>query len=259
MDLIRLENENLVYLKTKDVILKNINLVIEHGEQVLITGINGAGKSTLFKALLNFIGTDGERYAELQNGLFYFCDSLERKNLNCQIINIPQDDYIGKPFSKVEDVLLTAIPSDVKNKKLYLKNWLNRYRPMIKDDERNHLLKKRIISLSGGQKKFIAILQGLIRCDDINVKLALLDEPVNNLDAKHIIQVSDLLNRIQFYRPEFSIVLITHCHAFPNISRAYEISNQEIKIIKYHPHNCFGHYDEDGYYQKEMNPKKEIV
>ena len=105
MTLIKLENEDLIDLKTKNIILRDINLVIESGEQVLITGINGSGKSTLFKALLNFIGNDEEKYAELQNGLFYFCDSLEKKDLNCQIINIPQDDYLGKPFTKVKNAL----------------------------------------------------------------------------------------------------------------------------------------------------------
>lgn len=254
MTLIKLEDEDLIDLKTKNIILRDINLVIESGEQVLITGINGSGKSTLFKALLNFIGNDEEKYAELQNGLFYFCDSLEKKDLNCQIINIPQDDYLGKPFTKVKNALLMAIPVAIENKQAYLNQWLQRYKPLTKDDEKNNLLNKRLLSLSGGQRKFVAILQGLIRCDDANIKLALIDEPINNLDAKHIIQFSDILNRIQFYNPNLSIVLITHCHAFPNISKAYELSNNTIKTIEYHPHNCFGAYDEKGYYQPAMNP-----
>ena len=89
-----------------------------------------------------------------------------------------------------------------------------------------------------------------------NVKMALIDEPINNLDAKHIIHLSDLCLRIRYYNPEFSIAFITHCHAFPKIDKAYEINNGVMNQIEYQPHNCFGKFDENGFYQDYMNPNK---
>ena len=256
MALLELKNEDLVNLATKETIISNINFSLNKGEFVLITGINGVGKSTLFKALLNFQGTDEEKYAELKNGNYYFFGSTDKNDLNTKIINITQDDYISKPLTRVDKALKEAIPTTVKDKDSYLKNWLEKYKPLIADDENKNILKKRIISLSGGEKKYVAILQGLIRCDDSNVKMALIDEPINNLDAKHIIHLSDLCLRIRYYNPDFSIVFITHCHAFPKIDKAYEINNGLMNQIEYQTHNCFGKYDENGFYQDYMNPNK---
>lgn len=258
MALIELQNEDLINLQTKETIISNINLSVDKGEFILITGINGVGKSTLFKALLDFQGNNEERYAELKNGIYLFCNSPNKKDLNTKVINITQDDYISKPLTRVEKALKEAIPISIKDKELYFKNWLEKYKPLISDDKKKNILKKRIISLSGGEKKYIAILQGLIRCEDPDVKLALIDEPINNLDAKHTIHLSDLCSRIRYFKPDFSIMFITHCHAFPKIDKAYEINNEHLNQIEYQTHNCFGEYDVDGFYQKSMNPKKQI-
>lgn len=256
MALIKLRNVDLIVLKTNLCLIENINFEIEKGKKILVAGINGAGKSTLFKALLDYKGIDEERYAKLTNGQIIFDESLDRENLNKNIINIMQEDYLSLPFKKVENVLKDVISQDIKDKNKYFKNWIERYKPLIEDDIRKNLLKKRIYSLSGGEKKFVALLKGLVRCDDPNVKLALIDEPINNLDAKHIIQFSDLLSRIQYFNQDLSFVIITHCHAFPVIDVAYEVSNGKFNIVNYENHkchNCFGKTNE-GYYQNFMNP-----
>lgn len=255
MSILKLENEDLVMRKDGRILLKNITFIIENGDKVLFSGINGAGKSTLFKTLLNFTSEEGDIYAELKNGKYTFCDSEKLENLNQHIIYIAQEDFVAKPFTRVENALLQGIPDKISNKKKFLKNWIEKYKPFIQDDVNKKLLKKRILSLSGGEKKFVSIIQCLLRCDFPEVKLALIDEPINNLDAKHIIHFSDLLTRIQFYNPNFSLVIITHCHAFPKITKAYEIQGVTLKRVEYQTHNCFGHYDANGYYQSWMNPE----
>lgn len=257
MAIIKLENVDLNVIKDNSCLIRNINLEIEKGKKILISGINGAGKSTLFKALLGYKGIDEERYAELRNGKIIYDESIDSENINKNIINITQEDYLSLPFKKVETVLKDVISPDIKNKNDYFNHWLERYKPLIEDDVRKKLLKKRVYSLSGGEKKFVAILKGLIRCDDPKVKLALIDEPINNLDAKHIIQLSDLLLRIQYFNPDISFVIITHCHAFPIIDVAYEVSNGMINKVNYEEHNCFGKTIK-GYYQKSMIPKEMI-
>ena len=255
MSILKLENENLKIKKGDRILLKNINLTVEKGDKILFSGINGAGKSTLFKTLLGFITEDGDAYAKLEGGTYTFCDSDDFQELQKHIIYISQEDFIGKPFTKVRKAFLEAIHDEVPNKKEYLSSWLEKYKPFIQDDLDKKLIDKRIFQLSGGEKKFVAIIQSLLRCDFDSVKLAMIDEPVNNLDAKHIRQLSDLLSRIQFYRPDFAIILITHCHAFPKITKALEITpEKELKQISYQVHNCFGRFDADGFYQQEMNP-----
>ena len=255
MSILKLENENLVIKKNGRILLKNINFIVEKGDKILFSGINGAGKSTLFKTLLGFITEEGDAYAKLDGGTYTFCDSDDLRDLNLHIIYISQEDFVSKPFTKVKKAFLEAIPDEVPDKKKYLSDWLEKYRPFIQDDLNKKLIEKRVFQLSGGEKKFVAIIQSLLRCGLDSIKLAMIDEPVNNLDAKHIRQLSDLLTRIQFYNPDFAIILITHCHAFPNMTKAFEITaEKELKQVEYHVHNCFGDYDAGGYYQSEMNP-----
>ncbi len=221
MSILKLENENLVVKKDGRVLLQNINFTVEKGDKILLSGINGAGKSTLFKALLNFITEEGDAYAKLEGGKYTFCESENTDNLNQNIIYISQEDFISKPYKKVRKAFLEAIPDEISDKKKYLSDWLEKYKPFIQDDLKKKLIDKRVFQLSGGEKKFVGIVQSLLRCDMENVKLALIDEPVNNLDAKHIRQLSDLLTRIQCYNTDFAVVIITHCHAFPNITKAF--------------------------------------
>lgn len=253
MKILEINNSNLVITSEHRVLIKNINITVNSGDTVLISGINGVGKSSLFKALLP--NNEENIYSTLENGAFSFFESNNKKDLNQRIIDISQEDFLSKPslFLKVEDVLLYGLQS-IKEPKAYLKKWIEKYRPFIKDDFDKKLIKKRIISLSGGEKKYVAILQGLVRSDLDGVSLALLDEPINNLDAKHIIQLSDLLRRIQYYNPDFAIILITHCHAFPYVNKAFEIKDNTLSEYKYELHNCFGTTDKDGFYQTDMNP-----
>ncbi len=256
MSILKLENENLIIKKTGDILIRNINFAVEEGDKILFSGINGVGKSTLFKTLLGFITEEGDAYAKLEGGKYTFCDSDNLSDLNQHIIYIPQEDFISKPFTRVEKALLQAIPDEVHDKERFLNEWIEKYNPLTKDDEEKKLLRKRIYSLSGGEKKYISIIQSLLRCESPSVKLALIDEPINNLDAYHIRHFSDLLMRIQFFNPKFAIVLITHCHAFSKMTKAFEItSEKELQQIDYEVHNCFGNFDKDGFYQKEMNPK----
>lgn len=253
MKILEIKNTNLVIKNENRILIENINMTVNSGDTVLISGINGVGKSSFFKALLP--NNEEIVYATLENGSVFFYESENKKNLNEKIIEISQDDFLSKPsfWLRVEDVLLYGL-QNIKEPKKYLKDWIEKYKPFIKDDMEKKLLKKRITSLSGGERKYVAILQGLVRCELNGVSLALLDEPINNLDAKHIIQLSDLLRRIQLFNKDFAIILITHCHAFPYINKAFEIQNNSLLEYKYELHNCFGTTDKDGFYQKNMNP-----
>ena len=245
---IELKNVNLSLKAQNHLLIENINLTVNESDKIILTGINGIGKTTFLKALMGFIATDSEIYAEFQDGDYLFCGEKTLSNLNQKIIYIEQEDFIQRPFAKVERALLDGIQDNIADKKQYLKQWLEKYQPLTNDDIKKKLLKKRIFSLSGGEKKFIAILQGLLRCDLSNIKLVLIDEPVNNLDAKHIVLLSNLINRIQESNPKLAWIIISHCHVFTNVSKAYEIRNKQLQEVEYKSHNCFGACDSGGYY-----------
>lgn len=254
---LELKNSKLIEIKTKKTMISGINIAVSEGDVVLITGMNGIGKSTLFKALLGFIGNDEEKYAKIDDEkTFLFCGYAEKKNLNRQIINIMQSNFLGFPLRRAKTSLLEAVPDKFADKEEYLAKWLKKYNPLTDEDKKKNLLEKFIFQLSGGEEKYLSILEGLVRCEDSEVKLALIDEPTNNLDTRHMRQLSDLILRIRHYNPHLAFIMISHCRLWPYITKAYEIRQKHIGEIAYTPHTCLGEPDDDGYYQKEMKPKQ---
>lgn len=260
MDVLNIKNADLVVNKDSSILLRNINLTVKTGEIVLLSGVNGSGKSTLLKALLSFSTTDDSEYAVLKSGTVLFCGEKSLKDISTKIIYIDQKDDPGKEYRIAEKVLLDGIPDFVKNKKEYLYNWLTKYDALTKEDvngiyndnlgkKDKPILKKRFMALSGGQKKWICILQGILKSEIDGYKIALIDEPLNNLDARHIKQFNNLLLRILDKHPDFCFLIISHCHAFTKISKLYEINENELINKEYQTHNCFGAYDGSGYYK----------
>lgn len=279
MDLISISNADLVNLYNKRTLISSINLHIEDGDIVLLSGTNGSGKSTLIKALFGNQFTE-ENYAKLHNSEISF---LEKKNLSdlheytefC--IYIDQNIEPGKVNRTVEKILLESIPESIKNKKEYFENFLEKYIILTNEDKEGEFdfkkkkqtkpfLKRPYYSLSGGQKKWVCILQGLIKVDVPSIKVAFIDEPLNNLDAKRIKQFSDIMLRIKYIKRQnlenFAFVIVSHCKAFPRITKLYEIENliledksHEINKIE-NCKSCFGQSDELGFYDCKYNPEK---
>ena len=265
MNILELKNVNLIKING-DILLENINLEVSPGDVILITGTNGIGKSTLFKALMDFVGyPKQDKYAKI-DGKYILDGSEEKKDLNCKIINIHQEtNPIWWGYFNFGNSLLKAVPQTIKgkkNRKVYLDNWIDKYKPFTAKDNEEHLLEKSILELSGGRDKYLSVLEGLVRCDDPEIKLVLIDEPTNNLDHSHIKHLSDLIQRIRHFRPELAFIIISHCHVWPYITKTYEIkktdekSNNTLIEVDNECHNCFGNADEDGYYNSSMNPSK---
>lgn len=266
MEVLSIRNSDLLKNEDASVLLSKINLSVDSGEIVLLSGVNGAGKSTLLKALLNFSVSDDSEYASLQNGSLELCGTTRLDDINTKVIYIDQKDEPGKESRTAEKILLDGLPDSIRNKKVFLHTWLDKYKALTEDDIKGGynttegkidkpLLKKRFMALSGGQRKWICLLQGLVKSDVEGYKIALIDEPLNNLDAKHIMQFSDLLLRITSFNQEFCFLIVSHCHAFTKIAKLYMIENNGLVRKEYLNHNCFGSYDEDGFYRREMNPK----
>lgn len=265
MSILELKNINLVK-DGGETLLENVNLKAEPGDVILITGNNGTGKSTLFKALLSFIGNEEDKYAGIE-GEFIFDGVSKKKDLNSYIINIQQEDYLSMPIYKAKTALKISLEK-YKDQEKRFNDWLEKYLPLTKEDTKKgkdknkKLIDKSIFELSGGEQKYLSILQGLVRCDDPEIKLVLIDEPTNNLDHIHIKHLSDLIQRIRHFRPDLAFIIISHCHVWPYITKTYEIkktdekSNNTLIEVDNECHNCFGNADEDGYYNSSMNPSK---
>ena len=186
-------------------LLDHADFALEAGERVGLIGRNGAGKSSLLRILAGFERPDdGE--VQRQQGLHVAFVAQE-----------PQLDEDAKVFDAVQaglsDVValieqytqgqgdLDALQGRIEAHDGW--NWRQRV------DETLHRLRldaqARISTLSGGNRKRVALAQALVRRPDV----LLLDEPTNHLDLDSIEWLENLL--LDF---RGSVVLITHDRAF---------------------------------------------
>ena len=244
-----LDIKNLTIQKkgTKEVLLKDCSFSINSGEVVLLTGKNGLGKSTLLNVITRFQAFNGKPYAQYE-GTIRFPEDVDLSYLFQKVIYIPQDDYISFPFTRVKKALLEGVPDTVKDKKQFLKSWIQTYKPFLVEDYDKKLLNKTINQLSGGERKYVSIVQALIRCEIDDIHLILIDEPVNSLDMRHIMQLSNLLLMIKERNVNLGMLIVSHCHAFPYINIAYEINDNKVQPETYICGSCFGKPNHEGFY-----------
>jgi len=205
--------ENLGHAYHDEWLFKNLTLGIQTGQRVALVGINGAGKSTLLKLL-------AERFLPLEGKIV--------KNKFVKIGFLDQEPSFPDGYS-ISDFIFSL---DNKQQQL-----IKQYEELIEDpnpDERtlNRLyeelsehnaweyeheiktilsrmgithLQQQISTLSGGQKKRLALAKLLIEDPEILV----LDEPTNHLDIDTIEWLEKLLTS-----GNKTILLVTHDRYF---------------------------------------------
>jgi putative ABC transport system ATP-binding protein len=179
--------------------LEDINLEIKREEFLAITGPSGSGKTTL----LNIIGL-----LDRPDEGKYLLDNFEIDHkTSLSALATQRRDKIGFVFqsfnllprtSALDNVILPAIYSGLKNRKEIAKNLLNQV-------GLEHREKHFPNELSGGEKQRVAIARALIN----NPTILLADEPTGNLDSKsgqEIMKIFEQLNKDK----GITIVMITH-------------------------------------------------
>lgn len=176
---------------------RDVDLVIEPGERVLLLGASGAGKSTLLAGLAGLLGgsDEGERTGRI------LVDGAPPESQRGRIGLVLQDPEAGVVLSKVGDdvafgcenlgVPADAIPARVAEAMASVGLNVPPDRPTK--------------ALSGGQKQRLA-LAGVLA---MRPGLLLLDEPTANLDPDGVREVRAAVERV-VARDETTLVLIEH-------------------------------------------------
>ena len=219
-------------------LFKKINFGISHGDKVALVAKNGSGKTTLFKILKGVeIADEGE--VVFRKGInIAFLDqnfNLDETQTISEILHTADNPYVNCIRKYDEAVHLSetnpgAKSAELLDEALNQMNELNawEYEKNIQETlsrlEINNLQQK-ASTLSGGQKKRVALALVLINKPD----LIIMDEPTNHLDI-------DMIEWLERYlqSSELSLLLVTHDRYFLDevCDSIIELDNGEIVEYK---------------------------
>ncbi|MDB5109747.1 MAG: transporter [Mucilaginibacter sp.] len=220
-------------------LFKNISIGINRGRRVALVGINGAGKSTLLKLLAGYLKpTEGKVAQSRDLNLGYLEQDPGFKNAVTISDYIFHADNIQQQLIKKYEELLENDPDNAKAIEKVMEElsdvdaWEYEYKiKTILGRLDIHHLNQNINTLSGGQKKRLALARLLIEDPDIYI----LDEPTNHLDIDTIEWLEKLLTD-----GSKTILMVTHDRYFLDNVCNEILEIDKGKIIPYH-----GNY---GYY-----------
>ncbi|WP_312942369.1 ABC-F family ATP-binding cassette domain-containing protein [Oscillibacter sp.] len=163
-------------------LLEDVNFYLNEGDRVGVIGVNGTGKSTFLRVLARVIEPDS---------------GTVRRDPNVQVSFLPQNPELDDGATVLEQVFL-SFPKEFRA--------LNEYEAVsmltrlgISDTE------QKIGTLSGGQRKRVALAAALIHPADVLI----LDEPTNHLDAEMVSWLEERLRRWTG-----GLVMVTHDRYF---------------------------------------------
>ena len=180
-------------------ILRGVNLQIERGETIGITGESSSGKSTLLHVLGLLDNPDsGKIY--FQGELLDPKDRKADKFRNQHLGFVFQFHYLLPDFNAIENI---ALPNFYLNGKMKtarqkaekLLTQLNLF------DRAGHYPDQ----LSGGEQQRVAVARALINDPDI----IYMDEPTGNLDKKHSDELTEILLDLNKTGNQ-TMVIVTH-------------------------------------------------
>lgn len=175
--------------------LNNISFKVNEGDIIGLVGENGAGKTTLMRIIAGLSNkTSGDLY------LFGKSSNYDRKNMGVLIEN---PAYYGD-MSAIENLEIIRIAKKIKDKDIIykvlnivgLKNYEN----------------KNVKNFSLGMRQRLAIAIALLG----NPKFLILDEPINGLDPNGIIEIRNIILKLN---KEYNITFLISSHILTELHK----------------------------------------
>ena len=200
--------------------LKNVNLNINAGEFVFLTGASGAGKSTLMKLLYreetpsNGVVTIGNvNVANLPN---YKVPNLRR----CMGI-VFQDYKLLHNQSVYDNVAYVIRTLGYSSREIEA-----RVLGALKIVDLDNKIKAKASELSGGEQQRVSIARAIVN----GPPLLIADEPTGNLDPKNSLEIMQILEQINL--KGITLIISTHDKAMVNHFRKRVITLQNGEIVR---------------------------
>ncbi|AYL98163.1 ABC-F family ATP-binding cassette domain-containing protein [Mucilaginibacter celer] len=234
-----LSAENLGHQFHDNWLFKNVTIGINRGRKVALVGVNGAGKSTLLKILGGTIKpTEGKVVQARDLNMGYLEQDPNFKNAVTISDYIFHADDVQQQLIRRYEELMENEPDNAKAIEKVMEEmsevdaWEYEYKiKTILGRLDIHHLNQKITTLSGGQKKRLALAKLLIEDPEVYI----LDEPTNHLDIDTIEWLEKLLTE-----GNKTILMVTHDRYFLD-----NVCNEILEIDrgKIQPYNgSYGYY-----------------
>ena len=190
-----------------------VNLELEVGEFVVITGESGSGKSTLLNVISGLdTYEDGEMYINgLETSHYNEADFEEYRKK--YIGNIFQHFNLVNSYTVYQNIELVLLLNGFKRSEVK-----ERILDIIKKVDLTKFKNTKASKLSGGQKQRVAIARALAKETSIIVA----DEPTGNLDSESSKSILELLHSIS---KDKLVVIVTH-----NYDQVEQYATRKIKM-----------------------------
>ena len=206
---------------TETKVLKDIDITIEPGEFVILSGASGSGKSTLLSILGGILSQTKGEINYQGEPLF----SNTRRNTERRLTDIGfifQSSHLVPYLSVMDQLTIVGREAGMSKKEAN-----QRASKLLMDIGLSDKLNTFPHMLSGGQKQRVAIMRALMN----DPKLLLADEPTASLDAKRALSVVKMIKK-EIINNDMCGIMVTHDQ------RLFEYADKVIyledgKIAKY--------------------------
>lgn len=198
MHIIDVSNLNFGY--TSELVLKDVNLCVDEGQFICITGENGSGKSTLLKVLLGEL-------KHFEGSIKLFGNPINSIKDFKDIGYVPQNSVMNKvafPTTCREMVAINLYRSFGPVKFPGKKHFARAEKALV-DMGLEKYVRTPFNELSGGLQQRVMITRALIN----DPRLLILDEPTAGVDNESKVRFLDLLETVTQER-NITAVLVSH-------------------------------------------------
>ncbi|MDA8352640.1 MAG: ABC transporter ATP-binding protein [Firmicutes bacterium] len=201
-------------------VIEDVSVKIEKGKITSFIGPNGAGKSTLLSMISRLIAKDAGEIS-IDGEDITTCDN---NRLAKKISILKQSNFITLRLTIRELVSFGRFPYS--QGRLTEEDW------RIVDDairymELEEIQHKYLDQLSGGQKQRAYIAMVVAQ----DTEYILLDEPLNNLDMKHSVQIMKILRKLVDERGK-TVVIVIHDINFASCYSDHIVALKEGRVIR---------------------------
>lgn len=210
----------LTKLYGKKQVVENVSVDIQRGQITSFIGPNGAGKSTLLSMVSRLLDADtGEVLIDSTN-----TKKLKSNEFSKRVSILKQSNYMNVRLTIRELVSFGRFP--------YSKGRLNDKDEKMVDQSIDYMDLKEMENayldeLSGGQRQRAFIAMVIAQDTDY----ILLDEPLNNLDMKHSVQIMKILRRLVDDLGK-TVVIVLHDINFASVYSDRIVALKNGRVVK---------------------------